>query len=88
MRTAVIILTGLGIWAIGLFLAYRRGKPGGTAVADATLAFITFWLLAAATSVWIGMTQAGYTLREELPVFCLVFGIPAAVAAIVKWKFF
>ena len=88
MRTAIIILAGLGIWAVGIFLAHRMGKPGGSAIADTTLAFITFWFLAAATNMWVGVAQAGYTFREELPVFCIIFGVPSLVAAVVKWKFF
>jgi hypothetical protein len=88
MRTAIIILSGLGLWALCLFLARRFGKPGGPAVADATLAFVTVWFLAAATNMWIGMTRAGYTWQEELPVFVAIFGIPTAVALIVKRKFF
>lgn len=88
MRTAIIILMGLGIWATGIFLAHRLGKPGGTAISDATLAFITFWFLAAATNMWVGVAQAGDTFREELPVFAIIFGLPAAIAAIVKKKFF
>ena len=31
--------------------------------------------------------QAGYSVTEELPIFALIFGVPAAVAVIVKWKF-
>ena len=88
MRTAVIILSGLLCWAVSLLLARRFGKPGGPAVADATLAFITFWFLAAVTNMWVGVTQSGYSFREELPVFAVIFGLPAAVAAVVKWKFF
>jgi hypothetical protein len=88
MRTAIIIICGIVIWAVSLVLANRLGKPGGTAVADATLAFITFWLLAMATSMWIGAAEAHYTIRQALPIFALSFGIPAAIAALVKWKFF
>lgn len=87
MRTALIILSGLLAWAICVLLARRLGKPGGTAVAEATLAFVTVWFLVAATNMWIGMTRAGYTLAEELPVFLIIFGIPAAVATIVKRRF-
>ena len=87
MRTAIIILSGLVIWAIGVAMARHFGKAGGTAVADATLAFITFWLLATATNLWVGVAQAGYSLREELPIAVLIFGGPATVAAITKWKF-
>ena len=84
MRTASIILSGIVIWAVSILLARRFGKPGGTAVEDTTLAFSTIWLLASATNMWIGITQAGHSLREELPVFALTFGLPAAVAAIAR----
>jgi hypothetical protein len=86
MRTMIIILGGVAIWAMGIALARHFGKVGGPAVADATLAFITFWLLATATNLWVGVAQAGYTLRHELPIAALIFGVPAAVAAIAKWK--
>ena len=69
MRTAIIIFSGVAIWAISFGLARRLGKPGGTAVDDATLAFITIWFLVAATNMWAGVAKAGYTFREELPVF-------------------
>lgn len=88
MRTAIIILCGIAIWAVSLALAKRFGKPGGEAIADTTLAFITFWFLAAATNLWSGVAQAGSTLREALPIFAAIFGVPAALAAVVKWKLF
>jgi hypothetical protein len=88
MRTAILIVSGILLWAISLGLARRFGKPGGTAIADTTLAFVTFWLLATATNLWSGVAHAGYTLREELPIAMLVFGVPAGLAALVKWKFF
>jgi hypothetical protein len=37
--------------------------------------------------MWIGMTEAGYPFMEELPIFLLIFLVPAAVAGFVKWKF-
>lgn len=88
MRTAIILLLGLGCWAVGLLLARRFGKPGGPAVADTTLAFVTVWFLVATTNMWIGMTRAGYSFREELPVFLIIFGVPAAVALFVRRRFF
>jgi hypothetical protein len=84
MRTGIIILSGLALWAISVVLARRFGKPGGSAVDDATLAFITFWFLATATNLWVGVAKAGYTLREELPIAAAIFGLPAAVALLVK----
>jgi hypothetical protein len=37
--------------------------------------------------MYIGVAQAGYSVREELPIFLLIFAIPATVAAFVWWKF-
>ncbi len=84
MRTAIIILCGIVLWAVSVMLAKRFGKPGGTAVADTTLAFITVWLLATLTSLWIGVAHGGYSLQEGIPVFIAIFAVPAAIAAIVQ----
>ena len=37
--------------------------------------------------MWIGITQAGYSFKEELPIFLLIRLPPVAVAVWVKWKF-
>jgi hypothetical protein len=36
--------------------------------------------VAAAINLWIGVSQAGYSFLEELPIFLVIFGIPAALA--------
>ena len=33
------------------------------------------------------LTKAGYSATEEFPIFLLLFGVPAIVAVVVKWKF-
>ena len=53
----------------------------------ATAAFVVLWFVAAAANMWIGVSQAGYSFREELPIFLLIFLLPSAVAMFVKWKF-
>jgi hypothetical protein len=88
MRTTVTISIGIAIWAASLVLARRYGKAGGTAVEDTTLAFITIWFLISATALWAAVAKAGYTFRDELPGCLMSFGIPAAVAALVRWRFF
>jgi len=35
---------------------------------------------------WIGVTEAGYSLAEELPIFLLISVVPAAFAGFVWWK--
>lgn len=37
-------------------------------------------------ALWVGISQAGYSFREELPMFLLIFLLPVAVAVFVKWK--
>jgi hypothetical protein len=53
----------------------------------ATTAFVAIWFVAAALNMWIGVSQAGYSFQEELPIFLLIFLLPSAVAIFVKWKF-
>ena len=53
----------------------------------ATTAFVAVWFVAADSNMWIGVSQAGYSFQEELPIFLLIFLLPAAVAVFVKWKF-
>jgi hypothetical protein len=44
-------------------------------------------LVVAALNRWSGVSRAGYTVAEELPIFALIFGLPAVLAVVVKWKF-
>jgi len=49
--------------------------------------FIALWFVAAAVNLWLGVSRAGYTVMEELPIFLLIFALPAAAAGWVWWKF-
>jgi|GEM_PF-2863891 hypothetical protein len=35
----------------------------------------------------VGVTRAGYSVKEEIPFFFMVFLIPAAVALLVWWRY-
>jgi hypothetical protein len=37
--------------------------------------------------MWLGVAQAGYSVKEEIPIFLLIFLLPVAVALFVQWKF-
>lgn len=82
MRTLIIIVGGLVLWAACIGAA--RLLAGSTKTA--TIVFVALWFIAAAANLWIGVTQAGYTFREELPIFLLIFLLPAAVAVLARWK--
>jgi len=56
-------------------------------MAIAALIFIPIWFGAALINLWIGVSRAGYSVAEELPIFLAVFAIPAVVALFIWWKF-
>jgi len=36
--------------------------------------------------LWVGVSKAGYTFAEELPIFLLIFLLPAVVAIVIRWQ--
>ena len=87
MRTVFVLMSGLMMFG-GLFFYSRlfvQHFPG--AVAMATYTFVVLWLAATAFNMWVGISHAGYSLREELPIMLLLFALPTAVALLVRWKF-
>ena len=85
MRSVIIILEGLIL--LGLFaLAGWRFGNGTQSIVTAAQIFIPIWLVAALINMWIGVSRAGYSVAEELPIFLAIFSIPAFIAAFVWWK--
>ena len=87
MRTVIIILGGFVLWGACLGIAKLLAGSGASSMTTATAAFVALWFVAAASNMWIGVSQAGYSFKEELPIFLLIFLLPAAAAVLVKWKF-
>lgn len=86
MRTVLIIGGGILLWALGAFAARRSGS---TISATTVLwSFAVVWLLVAAGNMWVGVSQAGYTVREEFPIFLAIFMIPVVVALMLQRRFF
>jgi len=87
MRTLLFLVVGLLLLAACLLLGrlFAGSYPGATELA--TIAFISLWLAIAGANLWVGVARAGYTITDELPIFVLVFGVPALIAVVVKWKF-
>ncbi len=79
MHTATMIAAGLALLAIFTVVGRSRGT-----VASAMLAFLVVWLLVAIGNLWVGVTQAGYTVAQELPINAVVYAVPALAALAVR----
>ena len=87
MRTAYFLLAGLLLVGGFLLLGRLFAEQYPAASRAAILAFAAFWFVVAGANMWLGVAKAGYSVAEELPVFLLIFGVPVALAALIKWQF-
>jgi hypothetical protein len=73
----------LGFVVLIAFVLIGRALGNGP---KAALYFLPVWLAAAAVNLWFGVAKAGYSVRDEAPIFLLIFSIPAALALLAWWK--
>ncbi len=84
----MLMVIGGGVILMGVFLLFGKLWGGDAAgMALAARVFIPVWLLVAIANLWVGVSHAGYSVREELPILLVVFLIPAAIAALAIWRF-
>ena len=84
MRTAIILGIGFALLGVALGAGWLAGGPAK--MKFAALLFIGLWLVAAAINMYVGVARAGYSFMEELPIFLLLFGVPALVALVLHYK--
>ena len=75
-----------GCLLIGRIIGGAIADPS-TAVSRAALVFIPLWLIAAGINMWMGVAKAGYSVKEEIPFFFIVFLIPVAAALLIWWSY-
>ena len=87
MRTALFLLSGFLFLAASLIVGklFSENYPAATTVA--TVLFVAAWLVLAGANLWVGVARAGYSVAAELPIFALIFGVPAVAAIVARWKF-
>jgi hypothetical protein len=85
MRTAIILAIGLLALAVCSGLGWMTG--GAARLKAAAVLFIVLWFVATAANMYVGVARAGYSFMEELPIFLLLFGVPAAIALILRSRF-
>ena len=83
-HTVKVIAGGFALLALCLVGGRLMGGAGQpTLLARSALAFVPLWLIGAGINMWLGVSKAGYSVKEEVPYFLTVFLIPTAVALLV-----
>lgn len=86
MRTVLFLVSGLLLQAAFFILAKLFAENAPSATAWATGIYVALWFLVTAANMWVGVSKAGYSVAEELPIFLLLFTVPAAIALVLRWK--
>lgn len=86
MHTLMVVGGGLLLLATFLWFGSLWGNDAA-ALALAAKVFVPVWLVVSLVNLWVGVSHAGYSVRDELPVLLIVFAIPAAVAVVAAWRF-
>jgi hypothetical protein len=87
MRTVVFLVAGFLLVAACALLGRLFSANYPNATYTATVTFLLIWLGISIANLWVGVSKAGYTLLDELPIFLLIFAVPAVVAVVLKWRF-
>jgi uncharacterized membrane protein YwaF len=85
MHVAMVMGGGLGLLALFVLFGWLWGASAA-GMALAAKAFVPAWLVVALVNMWVGVSHAGYTVRQEAPILLLVFAVPAIVAGVVAWQ--
>lgn len=83
MHTFLVILGGFVLLALTVAGARAAGRTFSTALP----LYLVVWFVFAAINMGVGIYHAGYSFMDELPIFIVIFGLPAATAAILARKF-
>lgn len=84
MHTLMTLLGGILLLAVFANFGWLWGGAGG--VATAARLFLPVWAAVAAANLWVGVTRAGYTVAQELPILAVNLAIPAAAALALAWR--
>ena len=85
MHMVMVIVAGLLLLAVFALFGRLWGHDAAS-VALAARWFIPVWVGVALVNLWVGVTRAGYTLAQELPILLVVVAVPALVAGVLAWQ--
>lgn len=83
MHTIIVLAIGFGLLGLCVLAGYLLA--GMTGLAKAALLFLPLWLIGAGINMHLGVTRAGYSVAEEIPMFFLVFAVPGVTALVTWW---
>lgn len=80
----MITVIGAGLLLLVVFALFGRlWGHDAAGIAVAAKWFVPVWAVVALVNMWVGVTKAGYTVMQELPILFVVLAVPAAAALIV-----
>ena len=88
MRTVLFLTSGVLLLAATVILSRLFGESFPAAANWAAASYLLLWLGLTGTNMWAGVSRAGYAVADELPIFLLLFGLPAVALGLLKWKVF
>jgi len=84
MHTLKVMFGGFLLLAVCLLLGRSTGSAAATVTA--IKCFLVLWLVATLVNMWLGVSKAGYSAKDEALVALLVFAVPAIVAIAIWWR--
>lgn len=87
MRTVLFLLSGLLFMASLLIISKLFSEHFPAAPNWAVAIGLSLWLATTCANMWIGVSKAGYSVADELPILLLLFAVPAIASVLVRWRF-
>ena len=85
MHIVLVIVGGLVQLGVCVLFGWLWGANSAS-MALAAKCFVPLWCLIAAINMWIGVSHAGYSVQEELPILALNIAVPVVVALLAVWR--
>ena len=65
MHTIIVIAIGFIVLVISVLIGRLTGGS------SAAMAFLPIWLVGAGINLWIGVSKAGHSIKDEAPIFLI-----------------
>jgi len=86
MRTLIFLAIGVGLWVATAYFYKWTGMQSDNRWLP-VLIFGLLWFTVAGWNMWVGVTSAGYSFLQEMPIFLLIFLVPFGTAVLTTYKF-